>query len=302
MKVLSIGIRLGIGFGIGLLLLVLAVFAQAESISIVDDRGKRVQLDRPPQRIVSLLPSLTETVCALGACDKLVGVDRFSNWPESVTSLPGLGGLEDARIERVLRLAPDLVLVSPSARVIDRFEELGLKVAALDARDLAETRRAIDAVALLIGRRAAADELHQATDRQLEKAIANRPVQWDGARVYFEVSEAPFAAGESSFIGELLGRLRLINIVPAALGPFPKLNPEFVVRARPEIVIASSRNLATMGARPGWSGIPALSAQQVCAFEPAQYDVVSRPGPRLAEAMSILVDCLQRLPSRKRFD
>jgi len=294
--------RHGIAFGLGLLLLLSATLAQAEPIAIVDDRGKRIQLDHPPQTIVSLLPSLTETVCALGACDKLVGVDRFSNWPESVTALPRLGGLEDVRIERVLRLAPDLVLVSPSARVIDRLEELGLKVAALDARDLAETRRSIDAVARLIGRSDAAQELHKATERKLEKIIANRPTQWDGARVYFEVSEAPFAAGESSFIGELLGQLQLVNIVPAALGPFPKLNPEFVVRAKPELVIVSSRNRTTIGSRPGWSGIPALKAQQVCAFEPAQYDVVSRPGPRLAEAMSILVDCLQRLPSRKHFD
>ena len=66
--------------------------AGALALQVVDDRGVVVQFERSPQRIVSVLPSLTETICALGACDRLVGVDRYSNWPESVTQLPRMGG------------------------------------------------------------------------------------------------------------------------------------------------------------------------------------------------------------------
>jgi iron complex transport system substrate-binding protein len=107
-------------------------------LALRDDRGVTVQLDRAPRRIVSLLPSLTETVCALGACDRLVGTDRFSNWPDSVASLPKLGGIEDAQIERIVALKPDVVLASTSARVTDRLESLGLKVLALESRDRAD--------------------------------------------------------------------------------------------------------------------------------------------------------------------
>ena len=74
----------------------------------------------PPQRIVSLLPSITESVCALGACARLIGVDRYSNWPDSVKALPQLGGLDDPAIERIVGLKPDLVLAAPSSRATDR--------------------------------------------------------------------------------------------------------------------------------------------------------------------------------------
>src|SRR6478735_10895553 len=111
--------------------LVLAHEARADD-KLRDDRGALVVLATPPQRIVSLLPSLTESVCAIGACARLVGTDRFSNWPASVAALPKLGGFDDVRIEAVVALKPDVVLVPPSARVIDRLEQLGLKVIVLE--------------------------------------------------------------------------------------------------------------------------------------------------------------------------
>ena len=96
-------------------------------VTVHDDRGAALTLAQPPQRIVSLLPSLTETVCELGACSRLVGTDRHSNWPASVRALPRLGGLEDAQIERIVALKPDLVLLAVSARAADRLRALGLQ-------------------------------------------------------------------------------------------------------------------------------------------------------------------------------
>src|SRR5512139_1064477 len=78
-------------------------------IHLADDRGVAFAAAQAPRRIVSLLPSLTESVCALGGCDRLVGTDRFSNWPEPVQHLPKLGGLEDAQVERIVALRPDVV-------------------------------------------------------------------------------------------------------------------------------------------------------------------------------------------------
>ena len=90
----------------------------AQPISVVDDRNTVVKLKAPAQRVVSMLPSLTESVCALGKCSVLVGVDRFSNWPKSVDGLPRLGGIADANIEGIVRLKPDLVLVEKSSPLI----------------------------------------------------------------------------------------------------------------------------------------------------------------------------------------
>ncbi|MET0350122.1 MAG: ABC transporter substrate-binding protein, partial [Rhizobacter sp.] len=105
-----------------------------------------------------------------------------------------------------------------------------------------------------------------------------------------------YAAGRSSFIGESLALLGLGNIVGPELGPFPKLNPEYVVRAQPDIIMAVDRSAATMAARPGWSTVKALRDHRVCAFAPDRYELLIRPGPRMGEAALALADCLAGLP------
>ena len=272
--------------------------AAASAIMLDDDRGHRVTLARPAQRVVSLLPSLTETVCALGACERLVGIDRFSNWPAAVRGLPRLGGLEDTPIERIVGLKPDLVLVAVSARAIARLEGLGLTVLALEPRSLADTQRTVRTVAAALGRPQQGDVLWQGVEQRIQAAAQRVPAAWRGQRVYFEVSSAPYAAGEASFVGEVLARLGLANIVPAAMGPFPQLNPEFVLRAQPALVLASQRNLAEMPGRPGWGGLTALRQQRTCGFTEAQGDLLTRPGPRLAEGAEQVLDCLLRLAAR----
>ena len=112
--------------------------AEAADIALRDDAGRTVHLPHPAQRIVSLLPSLTETVCALGACDRLVATDRYSDWPAEVRPLPKAGGLDDAQVEEIVRLRPDLVLVSRSQRIADRLRELGVQSVALDTETFAD--------------------------------------------------------------------------------------------------------------------------------------------------------------------
>lgn len=277
-----------------------ATATAATPLRVVDDRGRSVEIVRPAQRIVSLLPSLTETVCALDACGRLVGVDRFSNWPASVAALPRLGGLEDAQVERIVALKPDLVLVAESARVIDRLESLGLTVLALQPTTIAGTRHMIDAIATALGRPESGAALWQRVQARVDAAAARVAPAWHGRRVYVEVAATPYAAGTGSFVGELLARLGLGNIVPAALGPFPKLNPEFVVRAQPDLVIASSAALAEMAQRPGWPALRALAARRQCGFAPDRMDLVVRAGPRLGEAAEAIVQCLAALDPEGR--
>lgn len=252
----------------------------------------------PPQRIVSLLPSLTETLCELQACSRLVGVDRFSNWPDSVRALPKLGGLDDVVVERVVTLKPDLVLAAVSTRAVDRLEALGLTVVALEPRSLADAQSVYARLAQVLGRPEAAEPAWQRLRQRIAQAAARVPAALRGKRVYFEVASVPYAAGEASFIGEMLASLGLANIVPARLGPFPQLNPEFVLRAEPDLVMATTQALGEMAARPGWAAMPALAQGQACGFGPAVFDLLMRPGPRLGEAAEAVVECLLRLPSR----
>ncbi len=254
---------------------------------------------RPPQRIVSMVPAFTEAACALGACERLVGVDRHSNWPERVRDLPQVGSLDDAQIERIVALRPDLVIVAPGARARARLEALGLPVLVLQADSLAEMRAATETLARALGTPGGGERLWQRVDARVAAAAARVPTAWRGQRVYVEVSPMPHAAGEASFIGELLARLGLGNVVPAALGPFPQLSPEYVLRARPALVVAPAQAVSEMPQRPGWARLEALRAGHVCALAPAQYDLLVRPGPRLDEAADAIADCVAAFGSAR---
>ena len=269
--------------------------AACAQIVLRDDRGATLILPAPPQRIVSLLPSLTESLCALGGCARLVGTDRFSNSPASVTALPKLGGLDDAQVERIVALKPDVVLAAASARVVDRLEGLGLHVLVLESRNHADVQRTLSMLAQLLGTPREAVRVWDAIERDMTEAARRVPAGLRGQRVYFEVDATPYAAGQSSFIGQTLTRLGLRNVVRAELGAFPKLNPEFVVRAQPDIVMAAQRSLADMPRRPGWAALRALQTGRTCGFTGDAYDVLVRPGPRMGEAALSLTACLSQL-------
>ncbi len=276
------------------LLALVAQAAWAAGAQVTDERGVTTQWATPPQRIVSLLPSLTETVCALGACARLVGVDRYSNWPASVRQLPQLGGGIDPNVEAVVALRPDAVLIAGSSRAVDQLRALGLKVVVLEPKDAADVRRVLGAVAQLLGADAQAPQrIWSGIDDAVSAAAQTLPASVKQTRVYFEVNSAPYGAGEASFIGEMLSRLGARNILPASMGPFPKLNPEFVVRANPDLIMVGDQNFAGQIQRPGWAGIRALRENRMCVFSAAESDVLVRPGPRMAEAARIMARCLK---------
>lgn len=266
----------------------------AQALEVTDDRGVVVRWNSAPQRIVSLLPSLTESLCELGQCHKLVAVDRYSNWPAQVAALPRVGGGIDPNIEAIVALRPDVVLLAESSRGIQRLENLGLKLVVLEPRTHADVRRVLGKVATVAG---LDDSAAQAVWRHIDAAVSaaaqSLPASVRRTRVYFEVNRAPYGAGTSSFIGETLSRLGVRNIVPPELGPFPKLNPEFVVRANPDLIMVGARNFDGLTTRPGWHTVRAVREQRLCVFSNAQADVLVRPGPRMGEAARLMAQCLQ---------
>jgi len=284
--------------GLGVVLCGFLALAQA-AIEVSDDRGKTLLFNNPPQRLISLLPSLTESICALGKCSNLVGIDRFSNWPLSLQTLPKLGGISDSNLEGIVQLKPDLVLVDRSSPIIARLEGLQIPVMAFDIKTMADEERALKKMDLALG--------SNESDRvwnQIQAEITRANKQLDGSqknmRVYFEVNSAPYAAGRTSFIGELLTRLELYNIIPESLGAFPKINPEFVVQAKPEIIMLSETRLPDIKKRPGWSAIPAIAQNRICAFNKEQSDILVRPGPRMGQAALILSQCVaEKVSSNK---
>jgi iron complex transport system substrate-binding protein len=278
--------------------LFLGQIAYAASPTVVrDDRGEVIALANAPQRIVTLMPALAESVCALGACNRLVGTDRFANWPASVLALPKLGGMDDVSLEALVRLKPDLVLLGRSARLLPRLVALGIPVMALEPQTQAQVQLSLQRLAVVLGlpepdRQAA--KVWQQVQAQLDQARAAMPPQAKGASVYFEAGSGGYAAGESSFIGELISALGLRNVVPAHLGPFPQLSPEWVLRSQPDLIMMGQPSLDPLQRRPGWSQLAAVQQGRVCQFTPEQGDVLVRPGPRLGEAALLMAQCAQR--------
>ncbi len=267
----------------------------AHGMTLFDDQQKKVELAKPAQRIVSLLPSLTETVCALGQCAKLVGVDRYSNWPESVKSLPRMGGGIDPNIESIVAQKPDLVLLAGSTRGIERLQSLGITVLSLEPRTHADVKRVVLTIAQALGLTLTEGErVWRDIDAGVETAVQSLSAQARLQRVYFEVSPTPYGASESSFIGETLLRMGVGNILPAALGPFPQINPEFVVRAQPDVILAGDSSRQSLLQRPGWPQLRAVRQERLCVFPQDQADVVVRAGPRMAEGARLMAQCLNR--------
>lgn len=279
---------------LGLSLLLACQAAWSASVSVTDDRGKVQQFDKVPQRVVSVLPSLTESVCALGSCAKLVGVDRYSNWPASVKKLPQVGGGLDLNIEAIVRLKPDVVLAATSSRAGERLEALGIKVLMFEPSSHEAVKRSLQQLDALLGTNQAG-ALWSKVESDFAQALKLLPASAQSAKVYFEVDRTPYAAGEASFIGQTIAKLGLQNIVGKQLGAFPKINPEFVVQQQPDVIVLSERHAAELSKRPGWMQLKALQNKAVCELRAGDGDLVVRSGPRLGEGAKVLAACIAKV-------
>lgn len=269
-------------------------------VTLVDELGRTVTLEREPERVISMVPSHTEMVCALSACDKLVGVDSFSNYPEAVLALPRLGGALTGYeggpdIEAIVALAPDLVLVSEYGELANFLDELGLTVYAGSPQTLADIYAFIEIIGQLLGRSEAAAALNAQIEAELAE-IASLVAEAPRPSVYYEIDATPFSVGPNSFIGQLIALAGGQTIVTEAMGDFPMLDPEFVVVQDPEVIILASapfgESIETLRARPGWQGLSALASGRVFELSEAQTDLANRPGPRIPQVVRLFAQML----------
>lgn len=267
-----------------------------EPIVLRDAANHELHLDHPPQRVITLLPSLTETVCALGECARLVATDRYSDWPPSVRRLPKTGGLDDAEIEQIVSLEPDVVILAHALRVDERLRGLGIATFDVETWTYADIARTVSEIGALFGVPDRAVALNREIERTVDAVVDGARLSLHGRTplVYYEVDSGPYAAGPQSFIGELLARLGARNIVTPDLGPFPKLNPEYVVRHDPDVILISPKEAPNLEYRPGWEQIRAVRERRICSFAPEVRDTIVRPGPRVAQGLQAMADCLNR--------
>ena len=270
---------------------------------IQDDRGFEFLLSTPAKRIVSLYPSLTEGVCLLNACDRLVGVDRSSNWPEWVQSVPHLGGLWDTSLEDLVRLKPDVVIMSASnAKLTAKLERLGITVLVFQPQSWAQMTGSLRELAKLVepfdseGR--AQDPAQKLIDRMqedLSHLSSQMPAWARGKRIYLQVGSGGYVASESSYLGQLLTSLSLVNVAPKGLGEFPKMGREWLLRQSPDIIVMTHEQDKPLKKTPGLRALKAVIEDRVCMLSQEESDRLLRLGPRVVWGMRAVVECINKM-------
>lgn len=273
---------------LALSLLAHVVFATSYPITVIDDLGREVTLAGAPQRVVSMLPSHTESVCALGACDSLVGVDTWSNFPASVMELQGLGDAFGPDLEAIVALAPDFVLVDEYSGLQAPLEALGIVVYAGSPQTIAETYEFLTTLGALLDRETDAALLVGRIQGELA-GVASVLSGFAGPTVFVELDPTPYSVGPGSYLDELINAAGGVNIVTGDMGPFPQVDPEYVVLQDPQVILLTDApfgvTAADVAARPGWSSLTAVVTRRVIEIDSETADILSRSGPRLGEAV-----------------
>lgn len=260
-----------------------AAGAMSYPLTLTDDLGRKVTLKAEPRRIISVLPSSTETLCALGLCDRLVAVDDNSDFPQQVTRLPKVGGLYNPNIEAMVALKPDLVIVSKYGKLAEPLTQAGVTVLAINP----ETYDEVFSKTLTLGRVVNREAQAKGLVLNMRRDIAKTEILTRNAvrkpTTYLEIDPTPYSVGPNSFMGVLLTKAGARNIIPAALGDFPKVDPELIVKANPQLMLGLDAKTAV--SRPGWGNLQALRTGRVLEIPKDLNTILSRPGPRLPQAL-----------------
>jgi iron complex transport system substrate-binding protein len=263
-------------------------------LELTDEVGRRVSIPVPVRRIVSLAPNLTETLYALGAQDRLVGVTDFCDYPPAAKQKPKIGGGNNPSIEQIVALKPDVVfaqaLTFNRIETVDALERLGIAVYSTSARTvegilestqhIAEVIDARDSCAMLL------KDLRARRD-ELKRRLAGRTPK----RVLFVVWTDPLVSiGRQTFIGDALRMAGAESIVDTSQD-WPRISLEEVVLRQPDFLIFASSHSETvrttvddLASRPGWRGLDAIRARRVAVVS----DAINRPAPRLIDALEDL--------------
>ncbi len=248
----------------------------------------------PPRRVISLAPSLTEIVFALGAGNRLVGVTQYCDYPAAAKALPRIGGMQDGSIdfERVLHLRPDLVLAigEDQQTAVKTLRRLGARVEVISSQTVEDALSAITRVGELLGTRQAAARLRGDLERRIARvqaAVAALPAA-RRPRVFFEVWDRPLmTATRDTLAGRLIELAGGVNIFAGLAGRYVEVSPEAVLERNPQVILAPDQHakavaLESLAKRPGLSQVDAVKNGRVRLFNG---NLISRPGPRIAEAL-----------------
>lgn len=272
-----------------------ACAAQAE-VRVTDDYGKAVRLEAPARRVVSLAPHLTELMYAAGAGASLVGALQYSDYPPDAQRLPRVGSEAQIDLEALVALRPDLVVAWPnagSAAVVERIAALGIPVFRSEPRELEDIARTLETLGRLAGTGAAAARAaraFRARAAQLERTYASRRK----VRVFYQVWNRPLiTVNGAHVISKVLRLCGGENALAALPSLAPEIDRELVLRADPEVIVASGSDGRHPEWLAEWRAFPDLAAVRLANLYAVPPDLLQRHTPRLLDGAEALCRILE---------
>jgi len=263
-----------------------------------------VTLDARPEKIVSLAPTVTEMLFAIGAGPQVTAVDDQSNYPAEAPR-SGLSGFQP-NAEAIAAEEPDLVVLSDDInKIVEQLTQLKIPVYLAEAAvTLDDTYREITDLGALTGHADQAEAVVRSMQDDIAKLAASLPQRAERLSYYYELSPDLYTATSKTFIGALFADLGLTNVADPADaggtdGGYPQLSGEFLIKADPDLIfLADSKccqqSASTVAVRPGWSGLTAVAGGRVVALDD---DIASRWGPRVVDLIRTIVDTVAKVPA-----
>ncbi|PIE70967.1 MAG: cobalamin-binding protein [Deltaproteobacteria bacterium] len=263
---------------------------------VTDQLGREVVLPADVKRIVSMAPSVTELVFALGSGDRLVGATRYSDYPPEAEALPKIGSYVHLDLERILSLRPDVCIGTKDGNpkaVIDRLEALQVPVFAVNPVSFETVMASIHLVAVVLDVPDRGERLVQSMTDRIRAVDARVAAVSSRPGVFLQIGMAPIVSvGSPTYLNELIERAGGRNVA-AGPTPYPRYATEQVLALRPDVILVSSMAKGTPGAAEAaaedwrrWKGLPAAENNRVMIIDS---DRVDRPGPRMVSGLETLM-------------
>ncbi|HHV26425.1 MAG TPA: cobalamin-binding protein [Tissierellia bacterium] len=263
-------------------------------LEVEDQFKNKVTIEKEPERIVSLAPSHTEILFSLGLEDKIVGVTSFCDYPEEAKEKDKIGDYEGINIEKVIELEPDLVVQygKGDKEINNKIKEAGIPIVSYEPESVDGVIDTINEIGKITGKEEKAkkitDDMKAKKDEIVDKVKDEKSV-----KVFYEIWHEPLtAAGPGSFMDELIKLSGGENIAKDAEGEYPNFDQEQLIERNPDVYLAAEdpeKTVESIKTRPGYETINAVKNDKVYLLEP---NIVSRPGPRIVEALELVAKAL----------
>ena len=269
--------------------------------NFTDDLGRQVTLDTVPQRIVSVSPACTEIVFALGLGDQVVGVTEYCNYPEEALNKPKIGTFTSPNLEVIMAQDPDLVLATAGVQsdMVERMEEMGLKVYVVNPSTFADTVAIIRDVGSLTGKEAEAgriaDDMQQRADEITGAVRSAAAAGGVSPKVFYEIfyENNVWTAGRDSILSDLIRMAGGTNLGDADSADYYEFSVESLIAGNPDVYLVGSGSMANPGditTRSGWDRISAVRNGRVYVVNE---DLVYRTGPRLIDGLESIYQAIK---------